>query len=111
MTAPESRAVMYSMPVPTKGDRARSSGTAWRCMFDPINARFASSFSRNGMSEAATETSCLGETSMNWMFAFGARMKSPAWRALTRSCVSLPLSSTAAFAWAMMYWSSSHADR
>ena len=68
MTAPESRAVMYSMPVPTNGARARSSGTAWRCMFDPISARFASSFSRNGMSEAATETSCLGETSMNWTF-------------------------------------------
>ena len=63
-TAPESRAVMYSMPVPTNGDRAWSSGTAWRCMFDPISARFASSFSRNGMSEAATDTSCFGETSM-----------------------------------------------
>src|ERR687897_633732 len=57
MHAPESRAVMYSMPVPTYGARARSSGTAWRCMFDPISARFASSFSRNGMSEAATAAS------------------------------------------------------
>ena len=111
MTAPESRAVMYSMPVPTNGARARSSGTAWRCMFDPISARFASSFSRNGISEAATETSCFGETSMNCTLSRGARMKLPAWRALTRSCVSLPSSSTAAFAWAMMYWSSSHADR
>src|SRR5205085_2182643 len=55
MTAPESRAVMYSMPVPTKGARALSSGTAWRCMFDPIRARFASSFSRNGMSEAGID--------------------------------------------------------
>ncbi len=55
---------MYSMPVPTNGDRAWSSGTAWRCMFDPISARFASSFSRNGMSEAATDTSCFGDTSM-----------------------------------------------
>ena len=63
-TAPESRAVMYSMPVPTNGARAWSSGTAWRCMFDPISARFASSFSRNGMSDAATDTSCFGETSM-----------------------------------------------
>src|SRR6185295_11701588 len=62
MTAPESRAVMYSMPVPTNGARAWSSGTAWRCMFDPMSARFASSFSRNGMSEAATETSCFGDT-------------------------------------------------
>ena len=81
---------MYSMPVPTNGARARSSGTAWRCMFDPISARFASSFSRNGMSEAATETSCFGETSMNCTLSRGARMKLPAWRALTRSCVSLP---------------------
>jgi hypothetical protein len=32
-------------------------------MFDPIKARLASSFSRNGISDAATETSCLGETS------------------------------------------------
>jgi hypothetical protein len=29
-------------------------------MFEPISARFASSFSRNGMSDAATETSCFG---------------------------------------------------
>ena len=51
---------MYSIPVPTNGARARSSGTAWRCMFEPISARLASSFSRNGISEAATDTSCLG---------------------------------------------------
>ena len=30
----------------------------------PISARLASSFSRNGMSAAATDTTCLGETSM-----------------------------------------------
>ena len=110
-TAPESRAVMYSMPVPTYGDRARSSGTAWRCMFDPISARFASSFSRNGTSEAATETSCFGETSMKSTLSRGVRMKLPAWRALTRSVVNRPFSSTCALACAMMYWSSSHADR
>ena len=63
-TAPESRAVTRSMPVPTYGASARSSGTAWRCMFDPISARLASSFSRNGIRLAATETSCLGLTSM-----------------------------------------------
>src|SRR5213079_846341 len=39
------------------------------------------------------------------------RMKFPAWRELTRSVVNLPFSSTAALACAMMYWSSSHADR
>ncbi len=102
---------MYSMPVPTYGARARRSGTAWRCMFDPISARFASSFSRNGTSEAATDTSCFGDTSMKSILSFVGRMKLPAWRALTRSVVKRPFSSTAALACAMMYWSSSHADR
>jgi hypothetical protein len=82
--------------------RARSSGTAWRCMFEPISARFASSFSRNGTSEAATETSCFGETSMNCTSVRGARMKSPARREFTRSCVKRPSSSRGAFACATM---------
>jgi len=64
MTAPESRAVTPSMPVPTRGASATSRGTDWRCMLAPIRARLASSCSRNGTSEAATETSCLGLTSM-----------------------------------------------
>ena len=63
-TAPESRAVTPSMPVPTSGASARSRGTDWRCMLEPIRARLASSFSRNGISDAATDTSCLGLTSM-----------------------------------------------
>ena len=63
--APESRATVSSMPVPTNGASALTSGTAWRCMFEPISARLASSFSRNGISEAATETSCLGLTSIS----------------------------------------------
>ena len=45
------------------GGRALKSGTACFCMLAPIRARFASSCSRNGMSAAAIETSCLGETS------------------------------------------------
>jgi hypothetical protein len=64
IAAPESRATTASMPVPTNGASARTSGTAWRCMFEPISARLASSFSRNGISAAATETSCFGDTSM-----------------------------------------------
>ncbi len=64
IAAPESRATTPSMPVPTNGASARTSGTAWRCMFEPISARLASSFSRNGISAAATETSCFGDTSM-----------------------------------------------
>src|SRR3989449_1271392 len=63
-TAPESRATTCSIPVPTSGASGCRSGTAWRCMFDPMSARFASSFSRNGISDAATETSCFGDTSM-----------------------------------------------
>ena len=51
------------MPVPTSGASGVSSGTAWRCMFAPISARFASSCSRNGISAAATLTVCFGETS------------------------------------------------
>jgi hypothetical protein len=54
---PESRATIPSIPVPMSGDVVRISGTAWRCMFDPMSARFASSCSRNGISDAATETS------------------------------------------------------
>ena len=53
-----------SMPVPTSGASGRSSGTAWRCMFEPMRARFASSCSRNGMREVATETIWRGDTSM-----------------------------------------------
>ena len=60
MVDPESRATTSSRPVPTRGASARTSGTAWRCMLEPISARLASSFSRNGISAAATETRLLG---------------------------------------------------
>jgi len=33
-------------------------------MFDPIKALLASSFSKNGIKAAATDTSCLGDTSI-----------------------------------------------
>ena len=48
---------------------ARRHGTAWRCMFEPISARLASSCSRNGISEAATDTICDGATSMYWILS------------------------------------------
>src|SRR5581483_322489 len=70
-TSPESTAARYSRPVPTSGACRTSSGTAWRCMFAPISARFASSCSRNGMSAVETETICAGATSMN-STSFGA---------------------------------------
>ena len=110
IAAPESRATISSMPVPTNGASARSSGTAWRCMFEPISARFASSFSRNGISEAATETSCFGETSIRSTFAGGFSMKSPPLRVETRSFTKRPSSSRLAFAWAMVWRISSVAD-
>jgi hypothetical protein len=43
-------------------------------MFEPISARLASSFSRNGISEAATETSCFGDTSIRSTFSRGQRV-------------------------------------
>jgi hypothetical protein len=63
-TWPESTAAWRSMPVPTIGASGRKSGTAWRCMLEPISARLASSCSRNGINAAETDTICFGETSM-----------------------------------------------
>ncbi len=111
MAAPESRATTASMPVPTKGASARTSGTACRCMLEPISARFASSFSRNGMSAAATDTSCFGDTSIRSTLSTGTTMTSPAWRQTMRSSVSLPLASISALAWATLCFASSMADR
>jgi len=99
------------MPVPTSGASGRSSGTAWRCMLDPIRARLASSFSRNGTSAAATETSCLGETSMNCTWSGVVMMKLPPLRHDTSSSVRRWRLSTVALAWAIMYFASSIADR
>ena len=64
MTSPASTAARYSMPVPTSGASERSSGTDWRCMFEPMSARLASSCSRNGIIAVATDTIWRGETSM-----------------------------------------------
>ncbi|CFP61306.1 Uncharacterised protein [Bordetella pertussis] len=61
---PESTATVRSTPVPTSGFSGRRQGTAWRCMLAPISARLASSCSRNGISDAATDTICDGATSM-----------------------------------------------
>jgi len=71
----------------------------------------AAKFEISEMSDAATDTNCFGETSMKSIFSRGTLMKSPAWRALTRASIRLPSSSSRAFACAMMYRSSSHAER
>ena len=77
MTAtPESIATVRSMPVPTSGVDERSVGTAWRCMFEPMRARFASSCSRNGISAAATDTIWRGDTSMYSMRSVGISVNS-----------------------------------
>ena len=57
---PECLATSFSSPVDTSGGSVTSSGTAWRCMFEPISARLASSCSRNGISPAETPTICFG---------------------------------------------------
>ena len=51
----------FSMPVATSGGSVISSGTAWRCMLEPIKARLASSCSRNGIRPADTPTICSAE--------------------------------------------------
>ena len=64
VTTPESLAALYSIPVPTLGASVTNSGTACLCMFEPISARLASSFSRKGIIAVATDTTCLGDTSI-----------------------------------------------
>ena len=63
---PEWLPTTRSMPVATQGASLLTSGTAWRCMFEPMRARLASSCSRKGISEALTPTICLGLMSTNW---------------------------------------------
>ena len=46
------------------GDSGFNKGTACLIIFDPINALLASSFSKNGINDAATDTNCFGETSI-----------------------------------------------
>ena len=71
-------------------------------MLEPISARLASSFSRNGISAAATDTSCFGDTSIS-LIASGRNIRnSPPWRQVTRSSTKLPSSFSSAFAWAIV---------
>ena len=64
IVTPESNATSDSIPVPTNGDSGLSKGTACLIILEPINALLASSFSKNGIKAAATETNCFGETSI-----------------------------------------------
>ena len=115
MTSPVSTAARYSSPVPTSGAWAIISGTACRCMFAPISARFASLCSRNGISAVATDTICAGATSMK-STSFGAAITAspppPPGRDSTASCSNLPVrSSIRSEACAIVYCASSIASR
>ena len=76
-TIPEFWATGFSMPVATIGGSGFSSGTAWRCMLEPMSARFASLCSRNGMRLALTPSICFGEMSMYSSFLVSTSMNSP----------------------------------
>jgi hypothetical protein len=109
---PESMATARSMPVPTSGVCDRRVGTAWRCMFEPMSARFASSCSRNGISEAATDTICFGDTSMKSILSRADNVNSFCVRHETSSSPSSPFSlKVRALACAITYSPSSIADR
>ena len=75
---PEFWATSRSMPVATIGGSVTNSGTACRCMLEPISARLASSCSRNGIRPAETPTIWLGATSMYCTLSIGTISKS-AW--------------------------------
>ena len=80
-------------------------------MFEPMRARFASSCSRNGISDAATDTICFGDTSMYSIWSGVAIVNSLRWRQETRSLTNAPFGVSSALAWAITYWLSSIADR
>ena len=106
-----SEIISFSIPVPTIGDSQVTSGTAWRIMFDPMRARFASSCSRKGIRLAAIDAIWFGATSMSvtsWAVTTG---KSAPSRALMRSgCRKWPSSSIGTFDWATTCPSSSSAE-
>ena len=101
------------MPVPTSGASAITSGTAWRCMFEPISARLASSCSRNGIIAVATETIWRGgdvhvvDLDAGDVLDLAALASGPG-RGPRRS---VPSAFSGAFAWAMTCSSSSSAVR
>ena len=72
------------------GASVRRSGTAWRCMFEPMRARLASSCSRNGMRAAAGLTICIGRH-VHVVDVLGRRMmgNSPRWRTMRRVALEL----------------------
>src|SRR5215218_5800855 len=107
-TSPVSIAARRSMPVPISGASVLRRGTAWRCMFEPISARLASSCSRNGISAVATDQIWSGETSIRSTSSGAASVSSPPSRErhVTPSLLRRPLSSSSTLAWAIVCASS-----
>jgi len=93
MVAPESKATSFSIPVPTKGDSGLIKGTAWRIILEPIKALLASSFSKKGINEAATDTNCFGDTSTYSMDSGLTRIKFNDFLQDTNSSTKFPFSS------------------
>jgi hypothetical protein len=80
-------------------------------MFDPISARFASSFSRNGMSDAATETELLRRDVDVGDLVLRNELELARLSAFTRSCANVRSGFSLALACATTDRSSSHAVR
>ena len=88
--APESWPPCPRCPVPTSGASVWRSGTAWRCMFEPMRARFASSCSRNGIRRGRRRHE-LVRRDVHVVDLLGAPCSnSPRSRTSTRSATNLP---------------------
>ena len=80
-------------------------------MFEPIKALFASSFSKKGINEAATDTNCFGETSTYSIVSGFARTKLSDFLHETSSSINNPYSFISELACAIVYFASSTADK
>ena len=78
-------------------------------MLDPISALEASSFSKKGIIAVATDTNCLGDTSIKSTSSLGTTIVSPLALTVTFLSIKWPSSSKGSFACATKYWSSSSA--
>ena len=80
-------------------------------MLEPIKALLASSFSKNGISAAATETNCFGDTSIKSMLSLFESSKFKFFLHGTNSSMKEPSLFIAELACAIVYFSSSIAER
>ena len=108
---PVSLATFSSNPVPTNGASGSIKGTACLCIFEPIKARFASSFCKNGIKEVATDKHCSGETSIKSISSLLIMPGFPFFLPNTSLGIIFPSLSISVPAGAMLYCSSSKAFR